>query len=159
MSSIHLIHGFMGFGKTTLSKRLEKELPAIRLTHDEWMIKQFGRGKNDFTPERFSLVDEQIKKQTILEIKNGNNVILDYGFWEKATRKKYYDWAKTLTDDVIFHALQCDLSTAKKRVLLRTEENKTEFYIDEELFYDRLKRFEPMTKDENIPVIFYDTNE
>ncbi len=159
MPTIHLIHGFMGFGKTTLSKRLEKELPAIRLTHDEAMIKRYGRNSEDFSQERYQIIDAQIKEQAAIEIKKGNNVIMDYGFWEKHIRQKYYEWAKTLTTDVIFHALRCDIQTAKKRVLNRTKTNLNEFYIDEALFNDRLKRFEPMTKDENIPVIFYDTND
>jgi len=39
MAEIHLICGFIGFGKTTLAKQLEKDLPAIRFTHDEFMLK------------------------------------------------------------------------------------------------------------------------
>ena len=35
MSEIHMVCGYMGFGKTMLAKRLAKRLPAVRLTHDE----------------------------------------------------------------------------------------------------------------------------
>ena len=121
MQSIHLIHGFMGFGKTTIAKQLEKELPAIRFTHDELMIKSYGRNPEDFSQERFNIIDKIIKEKTIEEIKKGNNVILDYGLWEKETRKKYYHWAKEITPDVIFHAVQCDIELAKQRVLERTK--------------------------------------
>lgn len=159
MPSIHLIHGFIGFGKTTIAKKLEIELPAIRFTHDELMIQMYGRNPEDFSQERFSIVDNIIKEKTAEEIKKGNNVILDYGFWEKETRKKYYNWAKTLTNDVFFHAVQCDLSLAKKRALKRTQEHIEEFYIDENIFNNRLKRFVPMTEDEGFPVKFYRTDE
>lgn len=158
MQSIHLIHGFMGFGKTTIAKQLEKELPAIRFTHDELMIKTYGRNPEDFSQERFNIIDKIIKEKTIEEIKKGNNVILDYGLWEKETRKKYYHWAKEITPDVIFHAVQCDIELAKQRVLERTKKHSEEFYIDEDIFNDRLKRFEPMTNDEGFPVIFYKTD-
>ena len=38
MATLHLIHGFVGAGKTPLSKRLETKLNAIRFPPDEWMI-------------------------------------------------------------------------------------------------------------------------
>lgn len=148
----------MGFGKTTIAKQLEKELPAIRFTHDELMIKTYGRNPEDFSQERFNIIDKIIKEKTIEEIKKGNNVILDYGLWEKETRKKYYHWAKKITPDVIFHAVQCDIELAKQRVLERTKKHSEEFYIDEDIFNDRLKRFEPMTNEEGFPVIFYKTD-
>ena len=39
---LHLIHGFVGAGKTTFAKKLEHFLPAVRFTHDEWMSKLYG---------------------------------------------------------------------------------------------------------------------
>ena len=158
MPTIHLIHGFIGFGKTTIAKQLEKELPAIRFTHDELMIKTYGRNPEDFSQERFNIIDKIIKEKTFKEIKKGNNVILDYGLWEKETRANYYHWAKEITPDVIFHAVQCDIELAKQRVLERTKKHSEEFYIDENIFNDRLKRFEPMTEEERFPVIFYKTD-
>lgn len=152
--SVHLICGFMGFGKTTLAKKLEKELPAVRFTHDEVMLRRFGR-----TPENFAAccqeVDAYILQAAETTLKNGQNVILDYGFWRKDDRKKYYDWAKALTPDVVFDILQCDLQTAKKRVLERTQNNPDELYIDEGCFNDRLKKFEPFSESEKLPARFY----
>jgi len=37
MATIHLMHGFGGFGKTTIAKKLAKDLPAVRLTNDEFI--------------------------------------------------------------------------------------------------------------------------
>ena len=152
--SIHLIHGFMGFGKTTLSNKLAQTLPAIKLTHDDFMFEQFGRDPDDFL-NKYKIVEDFLKEKTAEEIKKGNSVILDYGFWEKETRKNYYNWAKTLTPNVFFHALQCDLNVAKKRVLKRSAENPNELLITEEIFFTRLPRFEPMSEDEGFPVTFY----
>ena len=114
-------------------------------------------GKRNTAFEFF--IDKIIKEKTIEEIKKGNNVILDYGLWEKETRAKYYHWAKEITPDVIFHAVQCDIELAKQRVLERTKKHSEEFYIDEDIFNDRLKRFEPMTNEEGFPVIFYKTDD
>jgi predicted kinase len=39
MPTAHLIHGFLGVGKTTLARQLEQKIPAIRFSHDEWMTR------------------------------------------------------------------------------------------------------------------------
>ena len=156
-AEIHLIHGFMGFGKTTLAKQLEKSLPAIRFTHDEIMLNRHGR-----TPDNFAKcceeVTQYIKLETQKEITNGNNVILDFGFWEVETRREFYDWAKTLTDKIYFHAIICDIKIAKARVLNRTKTNPDELYIDEGCFNDRLKKFTPLSENEGYETIFHYTS-
>jgi len=35
MSAAHLIHGYLGAGKTTFARQLERDIPAIRFSHDE----------------------------------------------------------------------------------------------------------------------------
>lgn len=80
--AIHLICGFIGFGKTTYAKRLEQELPAVRFTHDEIMCARYGRSPEDF-PEKYKLTDKEIRRDAAAEISRGHNVILDYGFWSK----------------------------------------------------------------------------
>ena len=42
MATAHLVHGFLGVGKTTFAKQLERSLPAIRFTHDEWLARFYG---------------------------------------------------------------------------------------------------------------------
>ena len=153
-AEIHLIHGFMGFGKTTLAKSLEKSLPAVRFTHDEVMLARYGRTPNDFI-KCYEEVTQYIKNEAQKEITEGNNVILDFGFWDKQTRQEYYSWAKSLTDKVCFHALVCDIEIAKSRVLSRTKNNPNELYIDEDCFNDRLKKFTPLTDDEGYDTIYY----
>ena len=43
MATAHLIHGYIGVGKTTFARRLERDLRAIRFSHDEWMTALYGR--------------------------------------------------------------------------------------------------------------------
>ena len=153
-TSIHLMVGFMGFGKSTIAKQLEQELHAKRFTHDEIMLERYGRNPDDFQT-KYKIVDDFIKQQTAEYIKQNKNVILDYGFWTHCKRKEYYDWAKTLTDNVVFHVVSCDMETAKMRVIKRTKQNSNELFIDENIFDTLAKQYEPWSDKDNFPVIFH----
>lgn len=155
--AIYLMCGFIGFGKTTAAKKLEQELPAVRFTHDEIMLKQFGRTPDNFQA-RYKEVDDFIRNETERAIKSGKNVILDYGFWNKEKRAEYFRWAKTLTPNVQFYAIFCNIDVARKRVLQRTLDNPNELCIDENCFTDFLKQYEPITEDENYPLVFFSSN-
>ena len=77
---------------------------------------------------------------------------MDYGFWNRETRKEYWEWAKTLTVDVFFEAVECDVELAKKRALKRSSENLQELFIDDNCFDVLLKKYEPISDDEKIIV-------
>jgi predicted kinase len=78
-----LICGLPGAGKTTLARRLEHELPAVRLCPDEWLA---GLGIDLFdeaTRERLEALHWQLA-QRLLRL--GQSVILENGFWGRAER-------------------------------------------------------------------------
>ena len=151
MATIHLIHGFMGFGKTTLSKELAKKYHAKHFAIDQVMLKKFGRNPKDFD-KAYQESDDYIWQETARLIQAGQDVILDYGFWDKETRKKVQEKASQLTPNVLWHQLICDIEVAKQRVLKRTEENPDELFIDENCFNERLSRYQPITDDECLNV-------
>ena len=154
MATIHLMVGFIGFGKTTLAKLLETQLSAIRLTHDDIMTERYGRHPDDFDA-KYKQVDDFIKNKAATYIKQGKDIIMDYGLWTHKRRKDYYQWAKTLTDNVVFHPLDCDINEAKQRVLKRTKNNKQALYIDENIFDALLKQYEPWDDKDNYPLVLH----
>lgn len=153
LPSIHLICGFIGFGKTTLSKELEATIPAKRYTHDDYMFERYGRTPDNFQ-KQYNQVDVFIKKEAEISIQNKHHVILDYGFWSVKSRKAYYKWARKLTNNVFFHIIDSDIDVARQRVVFRTQNNDKSLFVDEEGFNDRLKYFQPYQETEKYPVVF-----
>lgn len=160
MASIHLIVGYMGFGKTFLARRLQRELPAVRLTHDELMRKLYGRDlpENEFR-HAWTRVDELIWQLAEQVAAAGVDVVLDYGFWSREARRRAYERARNLTEDVVFHQLRCDREAALARVLARNAEDDDSLLIDRACFERFWPQYEEISSAENYPVVkFYDTN-
>ena len=159
MATIHLICGFMGFGKTTFSNRLAQQLPAVRLTHDEFMVDLYGRNMTDAEfHARYKCVDDILWKLAEKIIQSGTDVIMDYGFWNKETRKQVQAKAEKITRDVIWHQLVCDIAVAKMRVLRRTQEDQSELFIDESCFNEKLRQYKPISPDEKLNVEYHMTD-
>ena len=154
MPVIHLMVGFIGFGKTTVAKEIEKKFSAVRFTHDDIMFEHYGANPDDFQT-KFNIVDNYIRREAEKYIKTGKDVILDYGFWNHEKREEVYNWAKKLTDDVVFHVVFCDLEEAKRRVIARTENDNTSLLIDETIFNALLEKYEPWDYMDDYPVVFY----
>lgn len=156
MASIHLIVGYIGFGKTTLAQKLEQKLPAIRFSPDEFMCRLYGSNPPDAAFRvAFQKIDDLIWDLSQKAVNSGCNVVLDYGFWSKADRKKAYEKALHLTDNVVFHCLNCDMEIAKKRALKRSGQ----LHIDEACFDNFLPLYETMTAEEGYETFFYETAE
>lgn len=156
MATIHLMHGFIGFGKTTVAADLAKEIPAVCLTHDDFMVKLYGRNQPyaDFSAN-YKRVDDLIWEIAEKIIKTGSDVIMDYGFWSHADRKKSYEKAKKITDNVLFHKVNCEISVAKERVLRRTANNPDALYISEDEFNGLVQRYEEWDEQDDYPVVLH----
>ena len=156
MSTIHFLCGYMGFGKTTIARKLSIQYNAVILNDDEFMCELFGRN----LPEKeFRSTHEKITEFTwkLAEriISVGGNVMFDRGFWSRQSRQIAMERAKYFCDSLLFHQIECDMEIAKKRVLNRTLTDPTALEIDENTFDIFAKRYEPISPDENLNVIYY----
>lgn len=156
MTTIHLMVGFMGFGKTTIAKQLARELPAVRLTHDEFMVRLYGRNipYHEFH-HNYDKVNEVLWDLAEKIVKTDTDVIMDYGFWSRQDRKKAYEHAKKITKNVIFHYVHCDMDIAKIRIMQRSKENMNELFIREDEFDTLAKQYEPWDFEDDYPVILH----
>lgn len=146
----HVIIGFIGAGKTTFAKKLEKISGALRFTKDEWMISIFGR---DPTIEGFEKYDERVtnlaRDVAIYCLKAGNDIIIDEGFWVRSQRDEIRQKIENVGGKVQFYYVKNTHETMKQRVSKRNQKPTTDaFVISQEMYVGFKKYFEEPSADE-----------
>ncbi|HJY98503.1 MAG TPA: ATP-binding protein [Patescibacteria group bacterium] len=147
----YIICGFIGAGKTTFVRKLEKETGAVRITKDEWVIKIFG---NKITSdENFEKYDKKVTELTkhiafkILE--SGSDVIIDEGFWAKSQRNDIKKKISELGAKPILYYVECPVDKMRERVVARSKiPPEDSFEISGEMFDSYLKYWQPPEEDE-----------
>ncbi len=150
MATIHLLHGFVGAGKTTFAKKLERKLNAVRFTPDEWMSKLYGSNPpakhfQKYLANIIDLIWLNSERLVALDI----DVILDFGFWSRSSRDEARKKAEELGADIRLYYIVCKEDKMRRRVLKRTEQlPEGTLWINEAAIDLFKKRFEPLGKDE-----------
>lgn len=156
MAKLHLMCGFMGFGKSTIAKQLQKKLNAVCLSPDKFMLDLYGR---KLTEKNFRIakkrVDVVIWKLAEQVLKSGVDVILDYGFWTKVSRREAYERGIKIADEVIMEQVICSMETAKKRLLKRSKGDENELDTNSSCFEMFVGYYEPIEAEEGYTVVRY----
>ena len=142
-----LMCGLPGSGKTTLARRLEEEMPAVRLSPDEWLgqldIELFHSGKRQRV-ERLQL----LLADRLLQL--GLSVILEAGFWTRHQRDALRQYARTMGVGVELRYCAAPFEELWRRLVERNRRNLpntaqvTRFQL--ELWWDQ--SFQEPTPDE-----------
>ena len=149
IATAHLLHGFIGAGKTTFARDLERRYAAVRFTPDAWMAALFGA---DPPADDFSRHDRAIKAQLrtlwtrLLGL--GIDVVLDYGFWTRAER----DQTRAVVLDVgatpRLYSLSVGEDIARKRIARRNTNTPAELHISWSTYTLLRRGFQPLQSDE-----------
>ena len=106
--TVHLLCGRIGSGKTTFAKRLERETAAVRLTHDEWIVRLYGPNPPEkHYREYFVRVENQIWELAEAIVRAGADVILDFGFWSRESRDAARDRTHDAGAVARFYSMSC----------------------------------------------------
>jgi predicted kinase len=149
MPAAHLIHGFLGVGKTTLARQLEQEIPAIRFSHDEWMTRLYG---DDPPVEQFSdfyaRVSEQLEEVWPRCLELGLDVVLDFGCWTRRERDAFRAKIAAVGAQARLYRVTCSEEEAWRRIEKRNTDLRGSLYIARTTFEILKHRFEPLGIDE-----------
>ncbi len=118
-STLHLVCGLPGSGKTTLAKRLERDLPALRLCPDEWMARIVGDG---YDVEKRAAVEAIQWDIAASALSLGLDVILENGFWSRQEREDFRSRAAAAGAGVKIHFLDVPREELLRRLTVRNRE-------------------------------------
>jgi predicted kinase len=122
------------------------ELPALRLSPDEWMARIVGNGYDEGRREAVEAVQWEIAARAI---GLGVDVILENGFWSRAERDDYRQWAAALGAKTKLYFLDVGRDELLKRLASRNAALPAETFTVSEAQLDLWQRsFEPPTADE-----------
>lgn len=155
MSTIHIVFGEQGAGKTTYSRQLANKVQGTSFSIDDWMGDLFGPDLPQ--PLNFSWVMERVKRCedriwiTAADIaKNGGNVILDLGFMKMKDRVRFTSLAEDNVLEVQLHFVTAPHDLRRNRVVSRNETRSETFAFEvtPQMFDFMEAQFEPPTSDE-----------
>jgi predicted kinase len=151
----HVICGFIGSGKTTFAKQLEKETGVMRITKDEWMIRIFG---NNPIIDKFAEYDGKVTELSrdiaFQFLEYGNDIIIDEGFWVKSQREEIRNRVEKIGAKYILYYVKCPMNLMKKRIIERNKNIHTDsFVISESMFDNYVKYWNPPKQDEKYILI------
>ncbi|MEZ9865218.1 AAA family ATPase [Vibrio breoganii] len=123
MTKIYFVCGFIGSGKTTYSKTLAQKHGAFRFSIDEWMIPLYGEHMERVVfNHRLATLQELFKDSALQLFSLGVPVIFDFGFWRKADRDTFTDWASKVGAEGEIHYLDVSFDACKQRAFTRNSD-------------------------------------
>ena len=129
MAQVTLICGKICAGKTTFAKRLQEKHPAVLLSCDE-LTRLLGQ-----------------YEKSVETVNAGISVILDWGFWTKASREEARRFYESRQIPYAFYFLDVDDRTwhahldMRNRAVLTGETNS--YFVDDNLIAKCAALFEP----------------
>jgi predicted kinase len=151
----HIVIGFIGSGKTTFARKLEKETGAVRFTKDEWMVRLFG---NTPPEDKFEEYDTRMASlaadMALACLRAGIDVIIDEGFWAREQREEIRERVRRVGANPRFYYLKVPLEVMKARTSRRSADPPVDsFNIGEEAFDHYWQFFQPPDENEEFTLI------
>lgn len=153
--SVVMLCGMTGSGKTTLARSLERDLPALRLSVDPWMIALFGEHMPREVFDARSAALMAIAWDVALRATGlGVHVVLDWGFWQRAERVAAAERVRAAGATPLLVVLDVPLTTLERRLAERNAAPSPErFTVTSEMLAEFAGRFEPPSDDEGIALV------
>jgi predicted kinase len=165
MTTVHIVFGRQGAGKTTYSRQLADKGQAVRFSIDDWMGALYGPDLPK--PINFSWIMERVRRCELRiwaiaadVAQRGGSVILDLGFMKVSDRSRFATLAHGKGFAVRTHYVTAPLPVRKDRVLIRNF-NKGDtfaFEVTSTMFDFMETQFELPSDGERSTCLVFDSN-
>lgn len=150
-ATVYLMHGFPAAGKSTFARKLAEASGAIRLNADEFCGAHYTPAELSAAwDECFGRAVDTLWQQTAQHAAAGHDVILDFGFWTRASR----DDARARIAAMGAACVHYYLDTPEDILLMRLRAREGDIAARNLANFKLLfKQFEPPAADEGAVVI------
>lgn len=146
MTTLILMCGLPGAGKTTLARSLERERDALRLTPDDWIL---ALGIDPYDEPQRAVVEQLQWDVAMRALELGTSVILDFGFWSRRERDDFRVRASALGVGFEIHFVDAPRSELVARLAARNATaGPGDVIVDAEALDRYISWFEPPAPDE-----------
>lgn len=115
-TTLYLMTGLPGAGKTMRARQLEQDRRALRLSPDEWMLPLFG--ESDANGKR-DVLEGRLIETGASALRQGHSVVLDFGLWSRHERTALRWLAASVGADAVVVHLFVDRLTQRERLRSR----------------------------------------
>lgn len=116
VADVHLVAGSNGYGKTTWSRRLERTLPGVRFSLDEWMLRLHGVALDPPSYPRLADGCRELIWDIAAQVLRADiAVILDWNMWSRERRADGVRRAADLGSQCQLPYVDVSLDTAIQR--------------------------------------------
>ena len=147
MSKVYLVCGKICSGKTTYAKKICAKSNAILLSVDEIMLSLFDQCCG---PQLHQEYERRLKgylfEKSLELLKNGSDVVLDWGFWTTAERNATKEFYRTQGISCELHYVDVDDKTWEQQLNKRNNQIMNKEVKAYHLTLERASEFASMFK-------------
>lgn len=149
-----MICGLPGSGKTTLARRLERDVPALYLNADVTLKALRGNGRGSDLDALRDPVEEMLEDVALRALELGVNVVVDNGFWARSQRFELRARAEAIGATTWVYYLDVALDELWRRIELRNlDPDNTSFIVDYDELAEWARLIEPPQPDDGVIVL------
>ena len=151
VATAHLIYGYLGSGKSTYARQLSEKVHGVYISLDDWYLRLFTDGTPTARQEYELLgrLSDAMSDHWPQIVGAGAAVVLDFGFWTRASRDEARRLALTVGSQTVLHWIRCDDEIALARCVARNDDPHASFVIDAAAYEALKMRYEELDPDED----------